>query len=187
MAGNKVTSREKQLTSFVKFLQTGELGPLNFDLSVNEVYNLLGTPERTERPGEGTERDHFLNLSYKNLVLSFFHDQLVVYIIQYRNVRKVATGGLPPQLQVPWFYTVRKMTFTDFVDLVKSHHIRAQRLVGQVNERGESILFQNDGGELIRFPNSGVEVFFDLNISNTIYQINCGNVEPHNIVCVDVE
>jgi len=169
MEGSKASDYGTEISSFIDFLKTGELGQLSLRLSVEEVYNLLGKPSHSHRPFEGTDQDHLLNLRYKNLTVTFYDEHLAIYIIQFQNGFKPVRGELPNQLNARWFSKVKKMTFDEFIELIKTNGIRCEKLVTDDSE-----------GHLIRFPESGVEVSFDLGIRNGIYQIDCSKTGPEN-------
>jgi hypothetical protein len=175
MGANKRIDRENKLSSFSKFLVTGELGPLNLNLTLDDVRDLLGKPKNTYRPFEGTKDDHLINLFYENLVITFSDDELAIYIIQFRNSFKTTKGGLPNQLEVDWFHLAKKMTFDDFIRFVKEQNIRCQKMVTE-----------DEADKLIRFQGSPVEVNFNLDICDCIYQINCSNYGSRNWVFEEI-
>jgi hypothetical protein len=144
---------------FVNLLKTGELGPLKLGLKVDDVYAVLGKPKDSYRPFEGSDQDHLLNLLYNNLMITFYDDELYLYIVQFQNGLKPVRGKLPPQLCVNWFSKVKAMTFEEFMDLVKASHLLCKRLVTDEVE-----------DQHIKFLDSSVEVNFDLGIRNGIYQ-----------------
>jgi hypothetical protein len=158
-----------EISVFVNFLKTGELGPIKLGLKVEEVLTILGKPKNSYRPFKGTEQDHLLNFQYNNLMMTFYDDALNIYIIQFQNGLKAVRGGLPPQLNVNWFLRVKKMTFDEFIDLVKARNLNSYKLITDEKE-----------GQLVKFPRSGVEVNFDLGIRNGIYQIDCSKIGPDN-------
>jgi hypothetical protein len=167
MSGTRASSWYSHISSFRDFLKTGELGPLNLRLTVDQVYSILGEPKDTYRPFAGTDQDHLLNLLYSNLMITFDDEKIFIYIIQFQNGFKSVKGGLPQQLKVNWFSMVKRMNFEDFLNFIKESKIHYQKLVTE-----------DDKDQHFRFPDSGIEINFNLHIRNGIYQIDCTRSEP---------
>ena len=113
--------------SFTHFLKTGELGPLNFSLSLEEVCQVLGQPEETYRPFSymGKERDNQVNLYYKSLSIAFIHDTFVQFICYFDKREK----GLPEVLNAKWYPRVRRADYMFFLKYLKNHNILCQRII----------------------------------------------------------
>lgn len=162
MKDSKASKINSKLSPFIDFLKTGELGPLNLSLSVEEVYERLGKPNLTYRPFEGTDHDHILTLFYKNLYITFYDHELDHFTIQFYGIH-TARGGFPPQLNMNWFYTVKKWTFEDFLEFVKANKLLCQLLKSE---------FDEPEFKELRFPDSGVVVWFNLYRFDSIYEIH---------------
>ncbi len=150
-----------KLSPFIDFLKTGELGPLNLCLSLDDVYERLGQPNFSNRPHEGTDRDHILVLFYKNLYIAFYEQELDHFTIQFYGLH-TARGGFPPQLNINWFYTVRKWTYEDFLEFVRANKLHCQLLKSE---------FDEPEFKELRFPEGHVVVWFNLYRFNCIYEI----------------
>ena len=91
---------------FLHFLRTGELGPLNFSLSLEEVYSKVGRPEHISRPFAymGKEHDKQIHIYYKSLVIAFIEGGLVQFSFYFNQKEK----GLPKTLNTPWYSAIKK-------------------------------------------------------------------------------
>ena len=114
-------------SSLIHFLKTCELGPLNFSLSLEEVYKNVGPPEKTYRPFAymGEDHDHQINLYYKSLSISFYKSVMVQFLFPYEKRLK----GLPKCLNAKWFSYLRRKDYRFFVNYLKNHNIPCKRIV----------------------------------------------------------
>lgn len=161
--------------SFVHLLRTGELGPLSFSLSLDELLKLLGRPYNIDRPFKGVEHGNldFIVLYYDNLIVSFFDKKFRQANVQFKKYEKGPKyrDHLPVPLHADWYTKVRQMDMDMFVHYVKSHGLRCQQIVVEGEEPCVLWLDLDQGG---------IEVIFEPEYGYKIYQITIGTDGPGN-------
>ena len=142
--------------AFFQLVTSGLLGPLNFDLSPEEVIALLGKPDKVARPPHERDKDKLVNLFYRNILVSFSDMRLAMFHINFRGSQQ----GLPEPLQATWHEAIRRIDLDTFVAYLKEHGIRCQYVVADDAVKDVICLHQ-----------SGLEVIFDSDREYKIRQI----------------
>ncbi len=155
--------------SFIHFLKTGELGPLNFSLSIEDVYEKIGPPEKTYRPfsymGEGHDKQ--VNLYYKSLIIAFYENVLVQFLFDFNKRRK----GLPRRLNARWYSAIKREDYLFFVNYLKKHDISCKRIITPNDDEEKTLYIKhNDRQDIV--------IAFDPDKKDRIISIICTDGEP---------
>ncbi|MDH5508004.1 MAG: hypothetical protein OEZ02_12355 [Anaerolineae bacterium] len=115
----------KDYTSFIDFIKTGRLGPLDFQVSKTSLIDILGRPKSIYDSYRGEkDKPEILTYHYKNLEI-IFYDSEPLYISVGFDSRK---AGLPKELQISWHKSAKKLFLGDFVNILKTENITCERL-----------------------------------------------------------
>lgn len=156
--------------SFTHFLKTGELGPLSFSLDLEEVYQVLGPPEKTYRPYSymGEEKDNQINLYYKNLAIVFINGTFEQFICYFDKREK----GLPDVLDAKWYSEVQRADYLFFLNYLKNHNIFCQKII-QSEPDAKMLFIKHSEQQHITIP-------FDQWKNDRVKSIICSSAGPGN-------
>jgi hypothetical protein len=153
--------------ALIRFLTTGELGPLKFDITVEQLEQLWGPPDEmgelwVDPSGTSTSQ----NVFYGDLSLTFYNQKLSLFIVGFRRARL----RLPTPLRIGWYRRIYGMTIDSFVNFLKNRSFRCQYVVEE-DDPQPSVVCLNQ---------SGMDILFDPRRQYRIQQITVSNSGPGN-------
>ena len=156
-------------SSLIHFLKTCELGPLNFSLSLEEVFKNIGSPDKSERPFAymGEDHDHQINLYYKSLAIAFDEEVMVQFLFPYEKRLK----GLPKCLNAKWFSNLRRKDYRFFVDYLKKYNIPCKRIIEPGDDEVKTLYIEHS-------KTQHIVITFDPDKKDRFISIICTALEP---------
>jgi hypothetical protein len=153
--------------ALIRFLTKGELGPLKFDITVEQLEQLWGPPdEMGELWVDPSGTSTLQNVFYGDLSLTFYNQKLSLFLIGFRRARL----RLPTPLRIGWYKRIYGMTIDSFVNFLKDRGIRCQYVVEEDDPHPNVVCLNQ----------SGMDVLFDPKRQYRIQQIAVSNSGPGN-------